>query len=166
MTANFIEDSFATTSTRPFVTKLRTGVISALQHPPTRASADVLGFETLVDNARSSQRSKFAFRSLAFSCLLFARTAPLATLMTTTVQGSSASSHALWLLFVSLMAHSGRLGAPAATRDAHSHETGYAIICMASLQTRVTTRELLQTYLVAVRDWILACLPPSGGHVF
>ena len=115
MTANFIEDSFSTTSTWPFVTKLWTSVIPTLQHPPTRASADMLGFISLINNARSSQRSKFAFGSLAFCCLLFARTAPLTTLMTTTIQGSSASSHALRLLFVSLMAHSGRMGAPAAT---------------------------------------------------
>lgn len=165
MTTNFIEDSFSTTSTWPFMTKFWTSVISTLQHPPTRASADMLGLKTLVDDTRSSQRSKFAFRSLAFGCLLFARTTLLATFMTTAIQGSSASSHTLRLLFISLMAHSGRMGAPAATRDAYSHETGHATISMANLQTRVTTRKLLGTFLVAIRDWILACLPRGGGHV-
>lgn len=84
--------------------------------------------------------------------------------MTTTTQSSSANSHALRLLFDSLMAYSRGLSAPAAARDADGHETGHAIICMASLLTGMTARKLFETFLIAIRDWILACLSLGGGH--
>ena len=54
VTADFFKYSFSTASAWSPVTKLWTGVTSTLQFPPTRASTYVLGFETLVYDARSS----------------------------------------------------------------------------------------------------------------
>ena len=51
VTADFIKDSFPTTPTWPLVTKLWAVVVPAFEHPSTRASANMLGFEPLVHHA-------------------------------------------------------------------------------------------------------------------
>jgi hypothetical protein len=59
MTGDFVEDSFTTAATGPFVTELGTWMIPAFQGSTTKPSTDVFGFEAVIEPWCSTKGPQF-----------------------------------------------------------------------------------------------------------
>ena len=110
-------------------------MVSTLQQASTRASADMLGFETFVNNSSGTQRPKFALRCLTFCRFLLTRAAPLTAFMAATIECSFTGPHTLRRLLVPLVAYCRRLSTAATTTDFNDEETWQTFIRVADLLT-------------------------------
>jgi hypothetical protein len=100
-TSNFLEYSFETAGTGPFVTERWTGVVPTLQWATTNSDTDVLRLHVLL----CCHAAVLTFCGLAFTGLFLSWTTPLSTFVSTAIQSSTADPSARWRFLHTLVTH-------------------------------------------------------------
>lgn len=103
MTADLVKDSLSAITTGAFVTEVEASMIATFERASARSSADMFGFNVVVQKSRGPKGPQFAFNSLSFIGFTLPCTASVATFVASTVEGGFAMSHALWLHFMALV---------------------------------------------------------------
>ena len=154
---DLVKDGFATRSTRSLMAEVLTEVVSTLERSTTWTSADMLSLKAVIDgsNVCIFQLTALTLHGLSFTSLPLTFATAFIASMTTTVQGSSAYSHTLRRLNLTLMADCSGGGPAATAADRNSLETRHTSARVTQLLARVSTRELLHAWLLAVCDGVL-----------
>ena len=133
-------------------------MIATAERALASPKADVLGFDIVVQGASSTKRFELALRRLSLHGLALASAAPLAALVTSTIQRRSTYSHALWVLLSALMADCVECTSTATATNCNSQKTWQAIPRVANGLTLMSTRQHFITGLVTIGNSIFARL--------
>lgn len=103
---NFIEDGLPAGSAGSLVAEVFAEVVATFERPTTRAGTDMLSLKAVVDRSNMSflELAALALDGLSLGSLSLAFATTLVTGVAATVEGSSANSHALRRLDMTLMA--------------------------------------------------------------
>ena len=121
--------------------KVLAEMVAAFERSTTRTSTNVLSLKAVIDrsNVCIFQLTALTLHSLSFTSLPLTFAAAFIASMTTTVQGSSAYSHTLRRLNLTLMADCSGGGPAATTVDRNSLETRHTSARVTQLLARVST---------------------------
>jgi hypothetical protein len=154
-TADILEDGLGTAATDAPVTELLAVMVSTLQRTSAHSETDVL----CLNGRGRADESVLLPRRRSLSRLLLARAAVFATTMTSAAHVRLARPEAERVLDLTLMADTRRRDPAAPTGDIHDLIAARTVSQVALSFTQVSTWELLLTWLVAVRDRVLARTP-------
>ena len=151
-----LEDGLSAGVAWTFVTQVWAGMVATFEQPATDSRTNMLCFDTFIDSSRHAQWLEFALRSLSFNRFSFTGAAPLATLMSTTIEGSFAAFKAFGWFNLSRMTHCIEIIATTSAGDLYSQKARPTFTGMADLRAKMTTGEGLLAPLVTIRYWVFA----------
>ena len=126
----------------------------------------MLGFKVIANRSRGGvERPLLAFRALSFDSFALSRTAPLIAIVPSTTEASSARPHAVRGLLFALMADSLRNGPSAAAEDVDYFGARSARSGVAYGQAFVTTGQLFEAGLRAIRYRVVAGFARCVGEL-